>query len=392
MNPWLGLKKLPREMWVIFFVTLINRSGTMVLPFLTLYLTSGRHTSAAKAGFVIAVYGFAALLTAPVMGRLSDKIGALKIMKASLILSGVALFVFSFIKDYYFILVITFIWSVINESFRPANMSLISEVVNPSQRRTAFALNRLAINIGMSIGPVLGGFLSLIDFSFLFYVDAVTAISAGLFLTFKQFNFHKHDDSTQGEVKELHFSVLKDKSFLLFLAGIIPVNIVFFQHIGAMPLFVVHDLGYTTAAFGLFATVNTIIIIIAEVPLNEWMSNWKYRNALFLGALLCSAGFGGMAFITESIGLVTTIVIWTIGEMIYFPVTAAYVSEIAPAKRRGEYMGYFQMTFSIAFMFGPWLGTAIYENLGAFNLWLIMFAIGMISVITMLFVKESIKK
>lgn len=374
-------------MWVIFFTTLINRSGTMVIPFLTIYLTSGRNITASQAGFVIAAYGLGALLTAPFMGKVSDRIGSLNVMRGSLIFSGIALIIFSFVKDYYLILVTVFIWSSINEAFRPANLSLISEVVNTSQLRTAFALNRLAVNLGMSIGPVAGGFLSLISFSILFYVDALTAICAGIYLTFTKINLvpENHSKTDPGDIK---INILKDKAFLFFLAGVIPVNIVFFQHIGAMPIFVVNDLGYTTAAFGLFAAVNTVLIIIAEVPLNEAMSKWKYKNALFLGALLCSIGFGAMAFIQESIGLISTIIIWTIGEMIYFPVTAAYVSEIAPAKKRGEYMGYFQVTFSLAFMVGPWLGTAVYGSLGAFNLWVIMFFIGLISAISMLFIKQ----
>src|SRR5690606_18811446 len=107
-------------------------------------------------------------------------------------------------------------WSVLNEAFRPANLSLISEVVDPGQRRTAFALNRLAINLGMSIGPVAGGFLSLLNFSLLFYVDAFTAIAAGLYLIFIKFKpapriIHQADAS------DLRFAVLKDKNFLFFL-------------------------------------------------------------------------------------------------------------------------------------------------------------------------------
>jgi predicted MFS family arabinose efflux permease len=73
MNPWKGLKNLPHNMWIIFFTTLINRAGTMVLPFLTLYMTSKEGLSAGDAGLVIAVYGAGALITAPLSGKLSDK-------------------------------------------------------------------------------------------------------------------------------------------------------------------------------------------------------------------------------------------------------------------------------------------------------------------------------
>ncbi|MEJ2613452.1 MAG: MFS transporter, partial [Ignavibacteriaceae bacterium] len=184
MNPWKGLKNLPHNMWIIFFTTLINRAGTMVLPFLTLYMTSKEGLSAGDAGLVIAVYGAGALITAPLSGKLSDKIGPLLLMKLSLIATGLFLFVYSLVNQYYLILALTFVLAIINESFRPANLSIISQVVTQRQRRSAFALNRLAINLGMSIGPVLGGVLTLINFSLIFYIDGLTSILAGIFLVF----------------------------------------------------------------------------------------------------------------------------------------------------------------------------------------------------------------
>ena len=68
-------------------------------------------------------------------------------------------------------------------SFRPANLSLISFETSTDQRKTAFALNRLAINLGMSIGPVIGGFLTQIDYTFLFYGNGISTILSGVFLS-----------------------------------------------------------------------------------------------------------------------------------------------------------------------------------------------------------------
>ncbi len=183
MNPWKSLKGLPHDMWVLFFTSLINRSGTMVLPFLTLYLTKKAGTTPAEAGFALLIYGIAAFISAPVTGRIADKVGSLKVMKFSLFGSGVIFILYSFIEDYYLILIASLFLAAVNESFRPANLSMISELVEPSQRRVAFALNRLAINAGMSIGPVIGGFLSLIDFHFLFYANALSAIASGIYLS-----------------------------------------------------------------------------------------------------------------------------------------------------------------------------------------------------------------
>lgn len=390
MNPWKSLKGLPHDMWVLFFTSLINRSGTMVLPFLTLYLTKVIGTSPAKAGTVLLVYGISAFLAAPVTGKISDRFGSLRVMKFSLFGTGLLFILYSFLENYYLILIASFILSAVNESFRPANLSMISELVNPSQRRVAFALNRLAINAGMSIGPVIGGFLTLIDFHYLFYVNALSSFAAGIYLSSVKWTSLKSDETrTESETKSTYkLNVLSDKAFLFFLFAVIPVNLVFFQHIGALPLYIVDDLGYTTAAFGLLSAVNTVMIIILEVPINDLMGNISYKKSLLIGALLAAIGFGAFAIAQTTIPLIIAIMIFTFGEMIFFPVTAAYTSEIAPEKRKGEYMGYYQMTFSLGFSFGPWLGTVVYQNFGSATLWLGAFCLGLVSVMLLSLIRK----
>ena len=391
-NPWRALKDLPHNMWVLFWATLINRSGTMVLPFLALYMTRHFGYTEADAGLVLAVYGVGALITAPAIGKISDKVGSLRIMKTSLFLTGFMFFVYTFISNYYFILGFTFFLAIINEAFRPANLSLISEVVTPAQRRTAFALNRLAINLGMSIGPVVGGLLTLINFSIIFYVDGITSLIAVLFLVTSKWEKLENQENPgvlAGSGEPKHLGALKDKNLIFFLFALIPVVMVFFQHMSTMPLFLVHDLGFSAATYGALTIVNTGLIILIEVPLNNYLSTWSDKKNLTIGAVLTAIGFGGMAFAHDIPFLIITIIIWTFGEMIVFPASAAYVSEIAPAKNRGEYMGFFQMSFSISFMVGPWLGSVVLENYGSFSLWIGAFVFCIVSAIMMLNLKTK---
>ena len=391
MNPYKGLKGLPHDMWVLFFTSLINRSGTMVIPFLALYLTKKIGVSPAEAGTALLVYGAAAFLAAPITGKLSDKLGSLKIMKFALFGSGILFFVYSFVSDYHWILVASFVLAAVNEAFRPANLSMITEIVAPSQRRIAFALNRLAINAGMSIGPVIGGFLTLIDYHYLFYANAIASVAAGIYLSTTKWSSLSEEkvEEVSIETPRLKFAVLNDKSFLFFLFAIIPANLVFFQHLGALPLYIVDDLGYTTAAFGLFGAINTVMIIFLEVPLNNWMNDTPYKKSLIIGALLAGIGFGGFAIANTVVPLVIAIMVFTFGEMIFFPITAAYTSEIAPANKRGEYMGYYQMTFSFAFSAGPWLGTVVYQHYGSVILWIGALLFGLITAGLMIFVKTN---
>ena len=389
MNPWRGLKNLPKGMWLLFATTLINRSGTMVLPFLAIYLTQKVGISAEKAGLVLAFYGLGALVTSPIIGRLSDRIGALRIMKISLIASGMMMFAYSFINDYVMIIVITFMLSVISEAFRPANLSLITDIVDSSMRRPAFALNRLAINLGMSIGPVAGGFLALINFHYIFYVDGITSIISGIFLiltspkSFAEHEIHKKN-FMQSEAGKIKGNIFSDSRLLYFMLALLPIPMIYLQHQAAMPLFLVRELHFSAATYGILFTINTVLIIFVEVPLNNSLNHWSDRKLLSIGALLCGIGFGGMAFARDIYGICLTIVIWTFGEMIIFPASSAYMSEIAPANRRGEYMGIYQTIFNLSFTIGPWIGTAVMERYGSTTLWLGTFVFSVFSALMML--------
>jgi len=368
--------------------TLINRSGTMVLPFIALYANQILKVSKADAGLVLAVYGVGAFISAPFSGKLSDKIGTMRQMKISLFATGSFLFLYSFITDFILFLSLTFIWAILSEAFRPASMAFISDEITSDRRKTAFALQRLAINLGMSIGPVVGGILSTINFHLLFYINAFSSLAAGTFLTFSNFEKHEAEQKESEVIKPVipmtKVSVFSDRRLIYFLLALIPVEIVFFQHIGALPLFIVSDLGFTNAVFGLLTAVNTVLIIFIEVPLNDSMRHWDDRKSLALGALLCGVGFGLMAFTDTIPPIIFLIVIWTFGEMIFFPSSGEYVAKIAPEKQRGEYMGYFQMSFSFAFMVGPWLGATALDLYGPFNLWIGCLVFGLISTVMLL--------
>lgn len=387
MNPWRGLGHLPRAVWILSFVTLINRAGMMALPFLVLYLTKNLGYAATTAGFVITIYGLGALIFAPISGKLSDRFGPFRLMQYSLLLSGVILLCFPLAAKLEVILPLTLLWAIISEAFRPASLSAITGIVPPEQRKTAYALNRLAINLGMSIGPAAGGFLILISYPLLFWVDGATSLLAGAVLAFALMKDKKlsaaitqlESTVSSATMAEAPRKALADKRLLFFLFAIVPVVIVFFQHESTLPLFLVSNLHLRESTYGILFSVNTILIVLTEVPLNLAMAHWSHRHTLTLGAFLFGVGFGANIFSTGLLSAALSVIIWTIGEMIFLPGAAAYMAEIAPAERRGEYMGLYQMTFSIGFTLSGWVGTTLFQHAGAIVLWAIMFLAGCVS-------------
>jgi predicted MFS family arabinose efflux permease len=387
MNLWKGLNKLPRSLWMLSAAALINRTGTMVLPFMAIYLNKAMHLSIAESGLVLTVYGIAALITAPVVGKLVDWLSPFRVMKYSLFLSGILLFVFPYIEHYSTILIVTFIWSVLNEAFRPANMVLIGNLAETDQRRLAFSLNRLAINLGMSIGPVIGGILFVYNYNLLFYIDGATSLLSCLFLLTVKINVNKNPSgSVETEKTDDNSSygkeTIKQKRLILFLFAFIPVMLVFFQNISTMPIYLTRELNYKETFYGFMFAINTVMIIFMEVPLQNYLVKYSNLRLMSIGALFVAFGFGSMVFAKSIPLLVLTVVLWTIGEMIIFPSSAAYISDISPEKKKGQYMGFYQMASNAAFTLGPWLGTLAYENYGSSFLWGGTFVLAFISAIS----------
>jgi predicted MFS family arabinose efflux permease len=385
-NPYRGLRGLPADIWIITVTTLVNRAGMMALPFLVLYLTRYLHISASVAGLAISAYGVGGLITAPIAGRLADRFGPYTVIRASLGLSGIILLVFPLARSVSLIFLLTFLWAIVADAARPATMSALTGSAKPEQRKAAIALNRLAINLGMSIGPAVGGFLAQASFPLLFVVDGVTSLAATMVLSTLLWARHRSSDvppdlHTDHAQRAAVFStatvVWRDRAALTLFAISLIMNIVFAQHQGAMPLYLVRDLHYRESFYGGLFVLNTLIIVAIEIPLNTWMAHWPARPAMGVATVLVAVGFGTLGFAHAPLPIAITVVFWTFGEMIFFPTSTAFVAHLAPRGRTGEYMGAFASTFSLALIVGPWLGAVMLDRVGASVTWATMFVVGL---------------
>ena len=178
-----SFKGLSKEAWLLSLIMLINRSGTMVLPFMTLYLTGPEmKRSLTDAGIVMGLFGLGSIIGAFFGGKFSDKIGFHKVQLFTLFFGGILFLVLGQVKSYPLICVCTFLLSMVNEAFRPANSSAIAFYSTPENRTRSYSLNRLAINFGWAVGASIGGLIASYDYELLFWVDGFTNIIAALFL------------------------------------------------------------------------------------------------------------------------------------------------------------------------------------------------------------------
>lgn len=375
MNPWRGLSGLPSSVWLVCVSTLVNRLGTMAMPFLVLYLIQDRGWTAEDAGLAMAVYGAGALVTGPLAGRLADRLGHARVLQASLWSSGLAMALVPLVESRMLLFPLIALWSALTQAFWPSAMALLVGAAPPEQRRAVYALHRLAVNLGMAVGPAAGGLIAHFSFRWVFWVDALTTLASALILAiFLQVPESPAAHEVPGR------SPWRDGRLAYLLLGFLPVLIVFFQIEGPLPLWVVRDLGFGTRFFGLIFTVNTLLIVALEVALNLGMARWTHGRLLLLGSLCYALGFGLTGLATTRSLLLGTVVLWTFGEMILLPTLSNVVADLAPKHRTGVYMGLYSTSFSLAYATAPAAGVWLLERHGSTALWLAVAAIGLVPV------------
>lgn len=372
---------LPRPVWLISVATLVNRSGTMVLPFLALFLTSERGFSTTEAGQTLAVYGIGGIAGSYLGGWLSDLFPARRVMEASLLLTGVGFFVLGLVEARWAILLMMLALSLVAEAFRPACSAALAAETGPDERTRAFALNRLAINMGMSLGPAVGGFLASRDYAWLFRVDGVTCALAALFLWA---SFRREPPVVQPPVAAEggagDRSPWRDVPFLTAMFLLFLLASVFFQLASTYTLTLRDLYDFGESRIGLVLAINTVIIVLVEMVLIHRVQGMSPMRLVAVGSFLICLGFGLLPFgVAGGVAWVAfTVVIWTMGEMLALPLIAGVVANRAGETSRGRYMALFTVAFEGAFVVAPLAGTWAYQVYGPERLWLGCIAIGVI--------------
>ncbi|KAA3617774.1 MAG: MFS transporter [Calditrichaeota bacterium] len=383
---------LSKNAWILTFAMLINRTGTMVIFFLMLYLTKDLNYALEDAGLVISFYGMGAMVGAFAGGWFSDKFGTKFVQLFSLFVGGLGYIVLSYVEGKVYLSISLFFLAIIAESFRPAVMTAIALSCKPENRARGFALIRLAINLGVSIGPAVGGFLALYDYSYIFWFEGLTCIAASFFLLFfyHEPKLDHHKEPGKAEIKKI--SPFKDVIFIQLLVIMIFTGFVFNQLFNTWPLFIKEFYNFNEDTIGLLLAFNAFVIVLFEMPLVHKFERLNNIAVIGVGLLLLCFGFGAIMFYSSITYIVFTILIWTTGEMLAFPFITSFIANRANDQNRGSYMGMFTFSFSLSFVIGPLLGSWMYKNLGPEFLWWLIMAIGIVVIPGLFIIDKMIKK
>lgn len=388
---------IPRKVWLLATVLLINRAGAMVIPFLTLYLTTQLHFSLEQAGIVMTVYGVGSILGALVGGKLSDSIGFHPVQFWSLVLHGLMFVVLGQMHTFVQFAGAVFVLGLVGDAFRPANFAAVAHYSDAGSRLRSYSLLRLASNLGWAVGPAVGGMLAYVSYELLFFADATSCLVAALLLKLflrpgKTAESIVHKAPETGNAT----SAYRDKLYLFFILLVTFNAVCLFQMFNIVPVYLKTVVHMPENLIGLAISFNGVIIALVEMILVFKLEN-RRANEYYI---CIGAVFMGLAYIVFNffppVAAVAFIhiILFSIAEMLTLPFMNNIWIHRAQAHNRGQYAALYTVAFSAATILAPTLGAFGVENFGYGKWW---YAVGGISALTFigfywLLVRKSFSK
>ncbi len=383
-------KGLSPEVWWLSLVTLINRAGTMVIPFLSLYLTESLNFELKDVAWIMTSFGAGSVIGSWLGGKLTDKFGYYKVMVYSILLTGLLFIAVQFVTDFNYFCLAIFILMIVADTFRPAIFVAVSAYSKPENKTRSITLIRLAINLGFSAGPAVGGLIIYyLDYGGLFWVDGITCILAG-FLLLNLLSPKKTRVIHEEKVVNPK-SAYRDGMYWIFLVSIFIFGVVFLQYFSTIPLFYKDAHHLTEREIGLLLGANGFIIFIFEMPLVKYLEDKAFTKSsyMIIGAILT-----GFSFLVLNLApwvgvLLIGMLFITVGEMIAFPFSNAFAMDRAKRGNQGEYMALYTIAFSFSHIFGHNIGMQMIDKLGYTMTWYIITGLSVMSICLLLILRKQ---
>ncbi len=400
MNKILSLYKesfsnIQRNIWVLSIAMFINRSGSMVLLFTSLYLTKDLHFTIAEAGLALSFYGIGSVLGSYAGGWLTDRYHFYNIMFYSLILSGLILLLLLVAYTPFQISSVIFVYAFASDIFRPANSKAIAAYSTPENRTRSVSLVRLAVNLGFSVGPAVGGFVALyLGYKLLFIIDAFTSIAAaGLLYLYLPKKDLQQTKVSSAEIKNSSPSAYKDVPYLIFILLVAVYGICFFQLFASVPQYFDKVCHYSEDTIGLLLGLNGLLVVLIEMPLVTHLEKErKLFKYIIIGVLCLPVSFAILKFGEGMIlpAIVYTVII-TLSEIYAMPFMMNYSLSRPAKERQGQYSALYSIAYGISNIVAPVLGLGIANTYGFNSMFYLMITLSLLTAIGFIWLSNKNK-
>ncbi|MCP9975265.1 MDR family MFS transporter [Streptomyces somaliensis] len=353
--------------------TLVNRTGAFVLTFLSLFLTQELGFSGWYAGLVVALHGLGGIAGSPLGGVLSDRWGRRPTMVAGHLAAAGCAAALAVVTSAWAVAAVVLLMGVAMQSVRPAIGATIADQVPEHDRRRAYALNYWALNLGFAIAAIGGGAALFLGYRTLFLVEAVATVLCAVIVFVRLPETRPETPPNAGgkraEPRVTTLDVLRDGPFRTLVLLSLLMCTVFSTVWMGLPLTMTAE-GLEPESYGVVVAVNGVVIVAFQLLVNRITEGRSPAALLVVSALLFAVGLGATALAESAPAFALTVVVWTVGEMVYIPVNAAATARLAPVHARGRYQGVMGMSWSIGGFVAPVTAGWVVEGPGPDALWL----------------------
>ena len=389
-------KGLSVQIWYLALITLVNRAGAMVIPFLSLYLTKHLGLSLPQVGWIMSAFGLGSAVGTFLGGKLTDRFGYFKVMLVSLFTSGFLFIGLQVLSTFWEFVFGIFVLTLVSDIFRPAIWVAMDAYSEEKNKTRSVTLIRLAINLGFSAGPAIGGLIiAYISYTGLFWIDGITCILASFLIwLFLKERKSKNIETSFNEEPSKLLSPYKDKQYLLFCLGILIMGVAFMQFFGTLPLYYDTIIGMSEKEIGLLLAGNGFLIFLLEMPVVHYFEKKKIQvlKLTILGGWFFVLSFLVLPISTHFLIPILGMFFLSVGEMISFPFSNNYALTRSNRGKKGDYMALYTLTFSLSLIIGPNLGMQLSKHFGFNTTWFVMALLMSLGDLIFYILKRTYKK
>lgn len=383
-NPFQLLKEFPRQMRLMFYGMLISTIGSsMIWPFLMIYVRQRVNLPLTQIASLMTINATAGVLAAFIAGPITDRVGRKWVMALSLAGNGLVYFFMSNAHDYLSFAILLTLSGTFNPLYRVGADAMLADLIPADKRPDAYALMRLSNNAGISIGPMLGGFISSLSFTVAFFFAGSGMIIYSLLIAFfAHETLPKQAPALTSQRQPLggYLRVLSDSTFLSFLGAFILAEMCAALIWILMPVYANSIYNVPESQYGFIPTTNALMVVFLQVFITRITKRFHPLPVMAVGTFFYAIGVGSVALGHSFLGFWISMIIITIGELILMPTASSYAAELAPPDMRGRYMSVVGLTWSVATGIGPILGGFLNDNIAPAATWYGGFVVGMIGI------------
>ncbi len=352
----------------MFYGRIIQATGfSMALPFLALYLNGELGVSMTEVGFVLLISTAIGATGNIVGGEIADKFGRKRIMGIALVGRAVMMVliaaVIAFVSGYLIIAIMITISSFMGSMFEPASNAMVADIVPASRRLDAYGLLRIGANLGWALGPMIGGLLALLSFSFLFLLGGIATGAVAAFMAVMLSESRVPGESHQRyKVMDL-VKITRNRQFAAFCLISLFLFIMFGQMSSTFAVYSEKQVHISLAEVGYLYAINGMMVVFLQLPIARVISHHRMCSVIALGSLFYAIGYGMVGLAPDFLFLSLCMLVITMGEMVVSPSSMNLVANMSPEDERGRYMGFYGMFSSYGFAAGPFVGGVLMDLL-----------------------------